>query len=190
MRDIVFPEHDEAAFLARAKTLGIKELVFVYEDPAQLREKRDAKSALLAHPQGIEKARAKAEFVLLKSSEQDLHAVEHFAPDMLFDLESSPKFDALHQRASGLNHILAAACAKNGVKIAFSLHSLLAASAERRAVLFGRIAQNIQLCRKYRVPMSIASFARTPGGMRSPEESSALFRMLGMHQREIRDAFG
>ncbi|MBI4145011.1 hypothetical protein HY493_02290 [Candidatus Woesearchaeota archaeon] len=188
MRDIVFPDNNEAAFLARAKTLGIEELVFVYEDPARISGTEGAKPALLAHPQGIGKARAKTEIVLLKSSDQDLHTIEHTAPDILFDLEASPKFDALHQRASGLNHILAAVCAKNGVTIAFAFNSLLAAPVERRAILLGRIAQNIQLCRKYRVPMKIASFARTPGGMRSPEDLAALFRVLGMRQQEIRDA--
>jgi len=187
MLDIVFPDKNEAALIARAQTLGIKELVLAYDNPALFHTGSapiKITNALVANPAGIERARNKTKTVLLRSSERDLHTVEHTPPAMLFDLEASPRHDALHQRASGLNHILARECAKKGVTVVFSVRSLLESHGERRSQLLGRIAQNISICRKYKVPMKIASFAKSPAGMRNPEDLKSLFVVLGMHPSE------
>jgi hypothetical protein len=191
--DIVFPDKNEDQLIARAQTLGIAELMLVYENPAQFFTRASPikiVNALLASPTSVEKAYAKTKQVFLRSSEKDLHTVEHTPPSVLFDLEASPRHDALHQRASGLNHILARQCAKQRVAVGFSLHAILSAGSERRAVLLGRISQNIGLCRKFKVPMRIGSFARTPGGMRNPADIAALFRTLGMHPSEAAAALG
>ena len=39
--------------------------------------------------------------------------------------------------------------------------------------------QNIDLCRKYKVKMLIASFAKDPSGMKSPHDLISLFKVLG-----------
>jgi len=61
---------------------------------------------------------------------------------------------------------MAKTCAKNGVAIGFSMYSILSAGPQKRAIVMGRIMQNIKLCRKFKVKMKIASFAKSPGGMR------------------------
>ncbi|HSU73230.1 MAG TPA: RNase P subunit p30 family protein [Candidatus Binatia bacterium] len=191
MQDIVFPDHNEAALIARAQTLGIKQLVFVYSDPASFYRQASPipiTNALITGPLAVERARQKAKFVLVKSSDKDVHLVEHSHPTLLFDLESSPRHDALHQRASGLNHVLARLCAKNQVAVAFSFRSLLETHGERRAQLLGRMTQNISLCRKFKVPLHIASFAASPAGMRNPDDLKALFVVLGMHPSEASSA--
>jgi hypothetical protein len=191
MHDIVFPERNESALIARAQTLGIKELVFVYDDPAHFYKGTapiKIVNALLANPMSVERAKNKTPMVLVRSSEQDLHVLEHGAPTILFDLEGSPRHDALHQRASGLNHILARLFVKNGVTLTFSLRSILESHGERRGQLLGRMMQNISLCRKFRVPMRIASFAKSPSGMRNPEDLKSLFVVLGMHPSEAASA--
>ena len=178
MQDIVFPEKNEAEFLVRAKTLGIKELIFVYQDPTQFYKSSSSvkvTNALLATPTDIQKAKNHTDMILVKSSEQDLHLVEHKPPSILFDTELSPKSDALHQRASGLNHILAKACAKNKVAIGFSMYSILSANPKMRSIILGRMMQNIKICRKLKVHMKVASFAKSPGGMRNPADLKALF---------------
>ena len=186
MQDIVFPDGNEAAFIARAKTLGIKDLVFVYTDPARFYKAADKiTNALLANPKTIDKAKNKTKIVLLKSSDEDLHTVEHKSPTILYELEQSPKYDALHQRASGLNHVLARACANNDVAVGFSVQSILSAGPQRRSVVMGRMMQNIKLCRKFKVKMIVASFAKTPGGMRNPADVKSLFTILGMHPSEM-----
>ena len=191
MQDIVFPEKNEQAFITRAKTLGIKELVFVYSNPDLFYKPASTvkiTNALIATPSTMEKAKRQAKFVIIGSSDQDLHVIEHRAPTILFDLEQSPKHDALHQRASGLNHIMAKACAKNGVAVGFSLNSILSAGPQKRAVLLGRIMQNIKLCRKFKVKMKIASFAKSPGGMRNPADIKSLAVVLGFDSLEAQKA--
>jgi len=188
MQDVVFPDGNEAAFLARAKTLGIKDLVFVYTDPANFYKGNSTikiTNALLANPKTIDKAKNKTKIVLLKSSDQDLHTVEHKSPSILYELEQSPKYDALHQRASGLNHVLARACASNDVAIGFSMQSILSTGPQRRSIIMGRMMQNIKLCRKFKVKMVVASFAKTPGGMRNPADMKSLFTVLGLHPQEF-----
>lgn len=191
MHDIVFPDRNESALIARAQTLGVKALVFVYSDPVSFYKGASPipiTNALIAGPLGVDRARQKAKFIVVRSSDKDVHLVEHSHPTVLFDLEATPRHDALHQRASGINHVLARLCAKNNVTIAFSLHSLLETHGERRAQLLGRIMQNVMLCRKFKVPVKIASFAKSPAGMRNPEDMKSLFVVLGMHPSEATKA--
>ncbi len=185
--DIVFPDKNEDAFITRAKLLGIERLIFVYPStPEKTITSKDVKmvSAILGQPGKIAAVKSKSKLVIVRSSERDLHVIEHESPSMLFDLEQSSRSDSLHQRASGLNHILARACAKSQTAVAFSFQSLLLGSGVRRAELLGRMMQNIMLCRKCKVSMKIASFAKTPEGMRNPADLKAVFTLLGMHPAE------
>ena len=191
MLDILFPNHNEDALISAAKLFGIDKLLFVYDSPDKFYACKSVVkciNALVAVPAAVERARAKAQVVLVQSSDKDLSMIEQFAPSILFNLEASFRTDALHQRASGLNHILARACAKNNVTIAFSFRSLFKAVPERRAVLIGRMMQNIRLCRKFKVVMKIASFAQTPDEMHNPADLASLFVVLGMHPDEVQKA--
>lgn len=182
--DIVMPDKNEQALIARAQLLGIDRLILLYAAPPAILPK----SAYVKLVPAILGAKGKVHLKIVRHSEHDVHTVEHDAPSTLFDLEMDTRADALHQRASGLNHVLARLCAKKHVAVAFSFASLLAANPQRRAVLLGRMMQNVRLCRKFRVPMRIASFARTPEQMRNPADLRALFTVLGMHPREAQQA--
>ena len=48
--------------------------------------------------------------------------------------------------------------------------------------------QNIRFCRKFKVPMIVASFAKTPFEMRAPFELKAFFEVLGMTSKESAQA--
>ncbi|MBI4151195.1 hypothetical protein HY492_03645 [Candidatus Woesearchaeota archaeon] len=182
--DIVLPNRNEQALIARAELLGIDRLILLY---AHIPDALPSSSRVKLVPAFLG-VKGKAHLKVMRHTEHDLHAVEHDNPSMLVELETDVRADALHQRASGLNHVLARACAKKQVAVAFSFSLLLAASAAKRAQLLGRMMQNIRLCRKFQVQMRIASFASTPEQMRNPADLRALFTLLGMHPKEAQQA--
>ena len=125
--------------------------------------------------------------VLVQNSEKNREVLESGKADILFDLEAQNKRDFMHHRASGLNHILCTFAKKNDLKIGLSFSSILKSS--DRHQLVGRMSQNIKLCRKYKVKMCIASFAKKPYEMRSPNDLMSLFETIGMHPKEAKDSF-
>lgn len=105
---------------------------------------------------------------------------ENIKPDIVRNLEDIPRADFLHQRNSGLNHVLARLAHENKVAVAFT------PSSDARTM--GRMMQNIKLCRKYKVEMVIASFAKSPYQLKSPSELVSYFTVLGMHPKEAKRA--
>jgi RNase P/RNase MRP subunit p30 len=193
MIDIVFPDRNEKEFVEVAEKLSFKGLVFVYQDASKcadaqkLGTKLKILTALVADQKKIQQARQKSELVLMKSTGDDRFAFEKSKPDIIFELEEAQKHDYIHQRASGLNHVLCDLAKKNNVGIGFSFSSVLNSSGMLRAQIIGRMQQNISLCRKYKNKVIIASFARNPFEMRSPQDLMSFFVTIGMHQKEARD---
>ena len=189
MKDIVFPRNNESEFISLARKLGYDELVFVYEDDNDF-YKKPAKvkitNVLICHPKKVEKCRQKSELVLVQSSENDRFVLEKTKAYMLFGVEATTERDPTHQRASGLNHILCKIAEKTKKNLAFDFNMLL--KAKNKSLLLGRMKQNIKLCRKYKVKMCIASFAKQPLEMRSPNDLQSFFILLGMHASEAKKA--
>src|SRR3989344_8241198 len=77
--------------------------------------------------------------------------------DFIYGLEKISEKDSLHQRASGLNQVYCKLAVKHKIAVAFNLSDIL--KAKNKAVILGRIMQNIRLCRKYKVKMIIISLA-------------------------------
>ncbi len=107
-------------------------------------------------------------------------------PDIMFGFEESERKDTMHQRYSGLNNVLCELAFRNKVQIAFSFNSIL--NSAQRSVLFGRMMQNISLCRKYKVKTLIGSFAKQPSEMRSAKDLQSVFITLGMHPAEAKES--
>jgi len=147
---------------------------------------KDMISGILADFNEISQAKKYRSLVLVKNSEKNRDVLEKSKADVLFDLERQSKNDFLHHRASGLNHILCNLANKNKIIIGFSFNSIL--NSKNMAQILGRISQNIKLCRKYKVKMSIASFAKNAYEMRSTHDLVSLFLVLGMHQKEAKDS--
>lgn len=185
--DIVLPHGNEKQLLARAKKLGIKTLVCLSTQPATV---DGCVLGIIAQPGKVQHAKKTASITAVFGSEQDLHVVEHEKPTLLINPEYGDRADHLHQRASGLNHILARACAKNNVTVCFTVAPLLKLSPAKRAQILGRISQNITICRQFRVPMKIATLAQTPEELRNPADLASLFILLGMHPAEAQNALG
>ncbi len=194
MIDIVFPEGNEKEFVELCGKLGNKGLVFLYKRKEDFAELSKLKTRLylcngiIADFKGIQNARRHSELVVVKSSDKDRLVLEKSKADVLFGLEESAVKDFMHQRASGLNQILCRLAAKNNMLIGFSFSSLLSSSGSRKAQIFGRMMQNIALCRKYNVKTAIASFAKSPYEMRASRDLEALFALAGMHPKECKES--
>jgi len=196
MIDIIIPNNNEKEFILLAEKLGYKTLCFLYNFDKYL-EKKDFESKNIKITYGIladrnninkinNKLKNKNDFVAIKSSENNREIIEASKADLIFSFEENHKRDFMHQRASGLNHILCKLAEQNNIIIGFSLSSIL--DSKNKHVVLGRITQNIKLCRKYKVKTVIASFASNPYEMKSPHDIISLFEILGMHPKEAKDS--
>ena len=113
--------------------------------------------------------------LLLYKGDEVRKALENKHIDIIFGLEDHKFPDFLHQRNSGLNHILCKIAHDNDKIICFDFSSILNSKGMKRARIFGRMMQNIRLCRKYKVKMAAASF----GEMRNRRDLESLFKVLG-----------
>jgi RNase P/RNase MRP subunit p30 len=191
MIDIVFPEQNEEKFISMAEKLGYSSLCFFYKDLKP------------AHKTHIEQLQAKTNVRLYTASFEskqrpDITIAKTIDPrpllesrniDVVFGMESNNERDSIMQKKSGLNHILCSIAKEKDKIIGFDFSQIISATGHRKAILIGRMMQNISLCRKYKVDTAIASFAHSPLKMRNRYDVSALFSMLGMGDREIKDSF-
>lgn len=106
--------------------------------------------------------------------------------DILLSPENGIKEDSLHQRNSGLNHILCNLANKNNIAVAFNFNDVLKSRNIERAKILGRMMQNVRLCRKYKVKMILASFAKDKYEMRSQRDLVSFALTIGMTADEAR----
>ena len=132
---------------------------------------------------GFGRVHCNPDIVIAKGGSDELNRklIEDKRTDILLDPEPET-YDKLHYRSSGLNHVLCKLAKKNNVCIAFSFRRML--YSKNRALLFGKIMQNIKLCRKYKVNVVFGSFAENKWEMRSPHELKTLMQCLGMRAEE------
>jgi len=198
MIDIVLPKNNEEEFIKIAEKLGYNRLLFLYGLEEYIeKQKTPIKNAkikinygILANERNIQKINGKFKnkniFVAVKSPFNSRDIIERSYANMVFSLEEPGRKDFMHQRGSGLDHILAKLAHDKNVAIGFSLSSVL--NSENKHIILGRMMQNIKLCRKYKVKTIIASFAQNPYEIRSFYDIISLFMVLGMQQKEVKDA--
>lgn len=187
MIDAVIPNNNEKEFVEIADKLGYGKIIFLYANEKNIPHITSDKIKIIFGVINIKGGKGK-HLTFMQSGENDQHIIEHNPPNAVFGFEAKAEKDYLHQRASGLNNVICTFAQKNKVVIAFSFNQILKNFRTKRAQVFGRMMQNIKLCRKHKVTMCIASFAKDPFEMRAPKELSALFQLLGMHQEEARKA--
>lgn len=174
--DIVFPNKNEEAFIKTALALGTKELIFLYSltdyKPKQWNEKGiTIKTGILTLPKQVRDAQKKAEIVVVKAAgETDLHTLEHFPPTMMYGFEFSERKDFMHHRNSGMNHMHAAMMAEKNVIYGFPVAALINAEEKLKGEIVGRLRQNLELAKKYKVKVVLASFATDPIDMRNGKD--------------------
>lgn len=120
------------------------------------------------------------------SEEKNRKAVEDKSIDILLSPEKYAQNDKLASRNSGLNQVLCKLANANKIAIGFSFSDLL--NTKERSKVIGRWAQNIRLCRKYKVKMVLASFANNKWEMRSPKDLFSLALAMGMTGKEANEA--
>tara|TARA_Y100000310_G_scaffold335338_2_gene417121 strand:- start:36317 stop:36826 length:510 start_codon:yes stop_codon:yes gene_type:complete len=111
-------------------------------------------------------------------------AVENKQVDILLSPEKGRSKKYLHQRDAGLNQILCKLAKKNKIAIGFSFSSLL--HAKDLSWTLGQMLQNIRLCRKFKVKMIIASFAKNKWEMRAASDLLAFATILGLTPKEAK----
>ena len=107
--------------------------------------------------------------------------------DVLLDPHLGQRKDFMHQRNSGLNHVLCTLAKEHNVAVGFSFSSIL--HSLQKAKDLGRIIQNIHLCRKYKISMVIGSFAKDAWELRNEKDLQAFFKVLGMTGKEVQMGF-
>lgn len=182
--DFVFPSNNEREFIEIAEKLDYDELYFVYKnkkDAANLEELQKNTEiklniALIQHFKRVKKE--DSALILVKAAEDNRYVLEKTKADIVFAFEETGRRDFIHHRDSGLNHILCAIAKEKGKTIGFSFSAILKSEGMLRAQIIGRMIQNIELCRKYKVNTLIASFAESPYEMRGWHDLKAVFDSL------------
>jgi len=200
--DIVFPKNNEEEFIVMAQKLGYSALYFIYEYKninqiehlqdkiIQLKHKTKFEiiMGLKVKPNEIMKAKKFSDVIICESSDKNRWMLEKTRKIILYNLEYQQRKDFIHHRNSGLNQILCKFAYVNNITIGISCSSLINSKKKLRLLMFGRISQNIKLCRKYKVSMIFASFAKNLYEMRSPFDIQSLAVTLGMPSIEAQKA--
>ncbi len=190
MIDIVFPNGNEKAFIDMAEKLGYKSICLVYPfnkfNKKKIPSHIDINYGVLCTSNQIRAAKRYSDIIFVKAGENARGVIESHKDIIVFDAEESQKRDFIHQRRSGLNHIMCNLATKNNIKIGLSFNSLLSANDKKRNILMGRISSNINLCRKYKTKVIIGSFASEPYEMRNYQDLLSTFKILGAHASEIK----
>lgn len=100
------------------------------------------------------------------------------------DILNHPAFD----KSSGLNQVLAKVAAENEVAIGLTLRPLLNSRGSRRIRMLSDLRANLDLARKYEVPLVLSSDAMSCFDLRSPMEAIALAETCGLEEDEAIDA--
>ena len=181
-----------------AKTEGFDKIIFIKKisSPNDVR-KDENYDAILIKAESVEIMRriidkaynfCKTIFVLGTDDKIGRIALEHKKVAGLVSPEHERKHDYMDRRNSGLNQVLCKIARDNNKEIIIDFSNVLSKEKEERAILLGRIAQNIALCRKYEVRIRIANFASSISEMRSSGELRSFCATLGMSTAQIRDA--
>lgn len=197
--DIALPNNNEAEFIEVASKLGIKKMYFFYdfdyynEDGVEkklvlIKNSHDIniETGIIASQKSLNKAMQQSRLLAAKSSDSDRFFIESKKIKLIYGFEETNKRDYLHQRASGLNHILCELLRKNNVAVGFSYSSLFNKNPANTSLLIGRMMQNISLCQKYRVKTLVGSFSSKPFDLRSSHDVTSLFFTLGMNSKMIK----
>ena len=197
--DIALPKNNEAEFAEIASKLGIGKLYFLYgqnefnEDRIRKKLETIKENFDVNFEIGLiiknKDSKIKTKIIAAKSSDNDRFLIETKKVKLIYGFEELGRKDYLHQRASGLNHIMCELARKNNIIVGFSYGSLVNSDELQSQIIAGRMRQNINLCHKYKVKTIIASFAENPFDLRAHHDVSSLFKLLGMDGRIIKNSF-
>ena len=184
--DVIMPRGNEKEFLRIGVLLGYKKLFFCYEK-SNKQEGLDLTNNEIGVKIGTIVSNSqnnKPGFFIYKVNNQIRTVIERGAINLIYSQEELEKKDKQHFRLSGLNNIVCKILKEKDIIVGFSFNSILKTIGRKRAVILGRMQQNLILCRKYNVKMFIGSFTTNPYEMRSPRDLMTFGVLLGMHPNE------
>ena len=130
----------------------------------------------------IDKIKGKYQFIIVLggSNEANRNALENKDIDILLNPEREKEKDFMHYRNSGLNQVLCKIAKENGKAIGINFSEIKKMKGKKDAEKLGRILQNIRLCKKYKVPIILASFAKNAKELVHSAELKSFARTLGI----------
>ncbi len=130
-------------------------------------------------------------FILVLGTNDEINrvALEHKKVKALVSPEYARQKDFLHYRNSGLNQVLCKIARDNNKIIMINFNDFLLSKNEKRAIIIGRVMQNIKICNKYKTKIRIASFAMAKEEMRSFSDLKSFCIAIGMTNKEAERVF-
>lgn len=126
--------------------------------------------------------------VIVLGSKLNRDVVSNAKVDILLSPDAGVVHDYLHSRNSGLNDVLCKLAKKNDVAVGFSFSDVLNCNGIERALILGRMMQNVTLCRKFKVPMVLGNFAFDRSEMRPPKDLLSFGVVIGISPAEAKRA--
>lgn len=123
-------------------------------------------------------------FVKAKDDSFNRRIIETCKIDYLVSPELNQTKDSLKQRDSGLNHVLAKEAAKRKIGIVINFSEIKNLDKQNKSKIISKIIQNIQICRKTKSDLKIASFAKSEKEINSEEELKSFLFSLGSSSQQ------
>jgi len=103
----------------------------------------------------------------------------------LVSLELNKEKDTLKQRNSGFNHVIAKEAAKKGISIIINFSELEKLDKKEKAKTLAKIIQNINICKKNKSNIKIASFAKDKSELKNEVQLKAFLFSLGASSQQV-----
>ncbi len=197
MFDIVFPKDNEQLFIETAEKLGLKGLVFAYstagssfvQQNTALLEKLQQETTIFLRrvihvpAKDVHKVRGLRELSLVDASSSIKDAIMKKST-IIYNQEASVEKDPFRYRAT-LDSRSAQLAREQKTIIAINFGYLLKNQTPQTTA---RVQQTILLCRKKKLPLIIASFAKQPKEMRAATDLQSLLLVLGASSQQAKSA--
>lgn len=181
----------------RAKTLGFDKVYFIREiNFLEEIKKDDDYDCVLIKTANIELMRRMIDktsnyfsIILVLGVNDNINriALEHKKVKMLVSPEYFRNKDYMNYRNSGLNNVFCKIARDNNKIIAINFNDVFNKNNREKAILFGRIMQNAELCRKYNAEIRCYNFASSLNEMKSASEIKSFCSALGMSTLQIKN---
>lgn len=172
--DVCIPQGNEQQFIKIAKALKYQKILFLYsvmQTPKVTDESLTVLRGFLAKSAtDVAKAKKQFDFVFAPADRQFFES----KPDFIILKEDQQIKDSMHYRKSTLNQVHAELAKKNNITVALSFQAAL----RRDTIALGRLHQDQDLIRKYKLDSAAFSFATKPEELRSRTILDAFDRLL------------
>ena len=121
--------------------------------------------------------------IIIKAQDEKFNRriLEYGKFDVILDIHETQGRDKLKQVDSGLNHVLAKIAAKNKIAIGIDLDKIRKLEKKEKALVLGRIMQNIRICRKAKTRIKLINY-------RDEKDAFDFLISLGASTEQAREA--